>query len=70
MFRFSDAQHSLCKNNGNKITGGKWPGVKGMERGGVSEACRVPTPKWRWHSKIMKNDDEGEEGMPRAHVHI
>lgn len=50
-------------------SGGTGPGVKCMEQGGsVSEACRVPTLKWRWHSKIMKNDDEAEEGMPRAHV--
>lgn len=27
----------------------------------------MPTLKWLWHSKIMKNDDEG---MPRAHMHF
>lgn len=43
--------------------------LNAWSRGSVSEACRVPTLKWRWHSKIMKNDDEAEEGMPRAHVH-
>lgn len=37
--------------------------------GGVREAYRVPTLKWRWHSKIMKNDDEAEEGTPRARMH-
>lgn len=50
-------------------SGDAWPAVKCVERGGiVSEACCVPALKWRWHSKIMKNDDEAEEGTPRAHV--
>lgn len=39
-------------------------------RGGrVGEACRVPTLKWRWHSKIMKSDDEAMQATLRAHVH-
>ena len=37
--------------------------------GGVREAYRVPTLKWWWHSKIMKNDDEAEKGTPRARMH-
>lgn len=30
----------------------------------------MPTLKWLWHSKIMKNDDEAKEGMPRTKMHL
>lgn len=29
----------------------------------------MPTLKWQWHPKIMKNDDGAKEGMLRADVH-
>lgn len=68
--KLESGRDTLVREAASLHSGGTGPGVKCMEQGGsVSEACRVPTLKWRWHSKIMKNDDEAEEGMPRAHVH-
>ncbi|TNN75154.1 hypothetical protein EYF80_014564 [Liparis tanakae] len=58
-------------------TGAPGPGFECMEQGdgvggwggeSVSEARCVPTLKWLWHSKIMKNDDEAEEGTTRGPV--
>lgn len=44
-----------------------WSGGDG-EGGGVNEDRRVPTLKWPWHSKIMKNDDEAKSGSRRRAV--
>lgn len=38
-------------------------------RGCVTVTCHMPTLKWQWHPKIMKNDDGAKEGMLRADVH-
>lgn len=43
--------------------------LNAQSRGSVRAARSMPTLKWLWHSKIMKNDDGAKEGMYRAHMH-
>lgn len=68
-FRGVGRRLPLCIQETQGLALNVWSEGGGTGGVGVSEVYRMPTLKWWWHSKIMKNDDEAGEGMPRAHVH-